>query len=191
MLDVQPLGIGLYSAVEPCRARIPIDTDTMTVFNLKPLLALVLTCCTTLTAAEAEPLRQFRAGSLAEIVAAQEGKPFLLNVWTLSCSSCRAEMNMVARLRKEHPSFNLVLVSTNDIAQAFEVQTFLEERGLAEVESWIFTDPDAQHLRYEIDARWYGELPLSYFYDASHNRKGISGALKVAHIKAWLAAIEN
>jgi len=156
--------------------------------NVKPLLALglILACCASLSAADRP--RPFKTGSLSEIVATQEGKPFLLNVWSLTCSACRAEMNMLAKLRKEYPDFNLVLVATDDIARSAEVQAFLLERGLAQVDSWIFAEPNPQRLRYEIDSGWYGELPRSYFYDARHERLGVSGALKSEQIQAWLQA---
>lgn len=155
---------------------------------VKPLLAfgLILACCANLGAAD--QLRPFRTGSLSEIVATQEGKPFLLNVWSLTCSACRAEMSMLAKLRQEYPNFNLVLVATDDIARSAEAQAFLLERGLAQVESWIFAEPNPQRLRYEIDSGWYGELPRSYFYDAKHERLGVSGALKSEQIQAWLQA---
>ena len=97
-------------------------------------------------------------------------------------------MNMLAKLRKEYPDFNLVLVATDDIARSAEVQAFLLERGLAQVESWMFAEPNPQRLRYEIDSGWYGELPRSYFYDARHERLGVSGALNSEQIQAWLQA---
>ncbi|OOO02317.1 MAG: hypothetical protein USCGTAYLOR_01460 [Chromatiales bacterium USCg_Taylor] len=156
--------------------------------NVKPLLAfgLILACCANLAAAD--QLHPFKTGSLSEIVATREGKPFLLNVWSLDCSACRAEMNMLAKLRKEYPNFNLVLVATDDVARSAEVQAFLLERGLAQVESWIFAEPNPQRLRYEIDSGWYGELPRSYFYDPKHERLGVSGTLKAKQIRAWMQA---
>lgn len=156
--------------------------------NVKRLLAigLILACCANLTAAD--QLRPFRAGSLSEIMATQKGKPFLLNVWSLTCSACRAEMSMLAKLRQEYPNFNLVLVATDDIARSAAVQAFLLERRLAQVESWVFAEPNPQRLRYEIDSGWYGELPRSYFYDAKHERLGVSGALTLEQIQAWLQA---
>lgn len=95
---------------------------------------------------------------------------------------------MLAKLRKEYPNFNLVLVATDDVARSAEVQAFLLERGLAQVESWIFAEPNPQRLRYEIDSGWYGELPRSYFYDPKHERLGVSGALKAKQIRAWMQA---
>lgn len=95
---------------------------------------------------------------------------------------------MLAKLRKEYPDFSVVLVATDDVARSAEAQAFLLERGLAQVDSWIFAEPNPQRLRYEIDSGWYGELPRSYFYDAKHGRLGVSGALKAKQIRAWMQA---
>ena len=37
--------------------------------------------------------------------------------------------------------------------------------GLGKVEQWVFADPMPERLRFEIDRRWYGELPRTHFYD--------------------------
>lgn len=133
----------------------------------------------------------FRSGSLTAIAAAREGKPFVLNLWSINCPPCRGELALLAKLAREHPKVDLVLVAADEPADAGEVQTVLADRGLGAVESWIFDEADAQRLRYEIDSVWYGELPRSYFYDASHKRIAVSGVLKEEQLSAWVAAIER
>lgn len=135
--------------------------------------------------------RPFRSGSLTAIAAAREGKPFVLNLWSINCPPCRAELALLAKLAREHPKFDLVLVAADDPDDAGEVQAVLADRGLGAVESWIFDDADAQRLRYEIDSGWYGELPRNYFYDPAHNRISVSGVLKEEQLSAWIAAIER
>ena len=139
-------------------------------------------------AAGAAGLRGFGPGSLRDIQSAHAGEPFLLVLWSITCGPCREEFEMLAALRAERGPFPLVLVSTDELSDLPLATEMLQRYGLAEVESWIFADPDAQRLRFEIDPSWYGEMPRSYFYDAAHGREGISGGLKRERVEAWLEA---
>lgn len=151
------------------------------------LLAAVLLA----TAARADPApRPFTAGSLAEVAQARTGKPFLLLLWSLDCASCIKEMDGLADTLAQHPELNLVIVATDDIADADRVDALLQKHRLGAVESWMFADANAQKLRHAIDPTWLGELPRSYFYDANHQRKGQSGMVKPEQILTWLASLK-
>jgi thiol-disulfide isomerase/thioredoxin len=159
--------------------------------SLRPGLALVLFALLCCNQAFAEGLRPFKAGSLQAITAARAGKPFLLLLWSLDCPSCLKEMDGLAASVAKHPELDLVLVSTDEDSYGKEAEAALHKHGLQSVESWIFADANAQRLRYEIDPAWFGELPRSYFYDASHQRLPQSGVLSVESIEAWLAAVKR
>ena len=132
-------------------------------------------------------LRPFRSGSFQELVAARAGRPFLLILWSITCAPCRQEFAMLRELRKSHPELPLVLVATDDIADQAKAAELLSKYGMEHEESWIFDDGNPQKLRYEIDPSWYGEMPRSYFYDASQKRTAVSGTLERAKVEAWLA----
>jgi hypothetical protein len=100
------------------------------------------------------------------------------------------EMKKVNKARHGYRKLDLVLIATDNITSAREVYATLSKHGLGDVESWIFADPNAQRLRYEIDPRWYGELPRSYFYAAEHKRVGLRGALKPEQLKVWLESLQ-
>jgi hypothetical protein len=70
------------------------------------------------------------------------------------------------------------------------VKGILARNGLIDVENWIFGTVDAQKLRYEIDPSWYGELPRTYFYNATGNRTAKSGALRIDEFEALIAQIK-
>jgi thiol-disulfide isomerase/thioredoxin len=135
--------------------------------------------------------RSFVPGSYEELKKAHEGKPFVLMVWSTDCLSCVRELDVLPTLLKRHPSMRLVMVSTDEIGNRARVETMLAKHGLADVESWIFADANTRRLRYEIDSSWYGELPRSYFYDASHDRVPLSGVITEEHVDSWLAAVKR
>ncbi|QXP82625.1 hypothetical protein [Methylococcus sp. Mc7] len=131
--------------------------------------------------------RQFVSGSLAEIEKAQRGRPFLLIVWSLDCTACLRELDMLTAEAKRHPEMALIMVSTDELSRQPDVERMLARHGLDPMQSWIFAEDDAQRLRHEIDRAWYGEMPRAYFYDHRHQRVSRSGALTAEYIDAWLA----
>ncbi len=146
---------------------------------------LFLMLCIT-TAAQAEHPRPFVSGSLQQIVAAHEGTSFILGLWSRSCSHCREELLLLGQLAAQYPQGTIVLVSTDTIEEAAEVAATLQGYGLGAAESWLFADPYRERLQYEIDSRWYGELPRTYLYAADGTREGYSGPLDMALLQRWL-----
>jgi thiol-disulfide isomerase/thioredoxin len=141
--------------------------------------------------AGAGDFRPLRSGSFADLVAARQGQPFLLVLWSVTCAPCRQEFELLADVKKTHPGLKLLLISTDDIADRRLAGEVLGRYGLEHEPSWMFADPDAQRLRYEIDPAWYGEMPRAYFYDANHRRQAVSGSLKRAQVEDWLGTIKS
>jgi thiol-disulfide isomerase/thioredoxin len=131
-------------------------------------------------------IHPFVAETLAEIQQEYAGRPFLLALWSVDCPPCMAELSMLGRLRKEHPDLPLVLVSTDPVEQRDDAEDFLLDYQLTDMRSWMFADPFAERLRFTIDPQWYGELPRSYYYDASHQPEAHSGMLTEAQVREWL-----
>lgn len=132
-------------------------------------------------------MRPFVAGSLARIVSAHQGKPFLLGFWSLDCVHCGAEMQLLKKLKARHPGLEVVLVATDANEDWSNLQAYLQAAGLGRVEQWAFADPVPERLRQEIDRRWYGELPRTYLYGRDGQVTAISGLLSEAALAPWLA----
>lgn len=141
--------------------------------------------------AAAEPLQPFVSGSLQQIVAAQRGKPFVLAFWSLDCSHCQGELQMFGKMLAKQPGVPLVLVSVDSPEQQAEITARLQKYGLSRQRAWVFADPNADKLRYEIDRRWYGELPRSYLYRADGSSEAVSGKLEARQLAAWLQQIKG
>jgi thiol-disulfide isomerase/thioredoxin len=152
---------------------------------LRMLAALVLLFGTGLL--QADPLRPFRPGSAAEIRRAHAGQPYLLALWSLTCTYCAEEMAMLGRLHQNHPQLTLVLVSTDTSDDQAALQAELRRHGLERAEAWVFADDFSERLRHELDPRWYGELPRSYLYGRDGSARAISGKPDVAELQDWLA----
>jgi thiol-disulfide isomerase/thioredoxin len=142
----------------------------------------------TIKAAPAFVTKPFYASSMQEIFALRQGKPFIVGLWSLSCSHCRDDLILLASLSQQYPQLDLVLIATDTLDDADTVQTTLATYKLNKTESWVFADDFTEQLRYSIDRRWQGELPRTYFYDASHQARAISGKLDAAQTRNWVQA---
>lgn len=129
-----------------------------------------------LTRAETVPLQPFGPGSYQAILE-QHNQPFILVLWSLTCSSCMKEMSLLNKIADAYPELSIVLVSVDDFSAAEQVQAVLQKHRLSQMSNWLFTEANSAQLRYQIDPSWYGELPRTYFYNAAHDRTGVSGVL--------------
>jgi len=152
------------------------------------LLLCALVCWAAPGAQAAENgMRPFVAGSLARIVAAHGGKPFVLGLWSLDCVHCGTEMQYLKKLRARHPRLEVVLVATDGQEDWDNLAAHVRAAGLGQTEQWVFADPVPERLRQEIDRRWFGELPRTYLYGRDGQATAISGVLSDQALGPWLA----
>lgn len=135
--------------------------------------------------AGASELRAFGPQSYDQILEAHRGRPFVLVFWSVDCVPCLQELALLGTLAAEHPSLELVLVSTDGRAIAREVTAALAEHGLGAAEAWVFDAPP-EHLRHAVDPAWYGTVPRTYLFDTAHRRQAVSGAMTRESIERWL-----
>lgn len=130
----------------------------------------------------------FVKGSLASIVTGRKGQPFLVVFWSTYCVSCLAEMDVWQELLKERDDFEIVMVATNQIKIADQLETILSEKGLSEVETWAFADPIPARLRSDVDKAWRGALPYIRRYDRDGQMKATTGRIHKKEVETWLDA---
>lgn len=131
-------------------------------------------------------VRPFVGGSLAQILAARQGKPFLLSFWSVGCTHCPTELKALGKLKRRYPKLEIVLVAADTPDEAAQTAQLARSYGLGKVEQWVFADPMPERLRFEIDRRWYGELPRTHFYDRSHQVEAVSGVVSEERLQRWV-----
>ena len=134
----------------------------------------------------AQEIKPFVRGSYQQIVAARQGKPFIVNFWSLTCSYCMVELDMLKKLKKNYPKLDLVLVSTDTPEEEKAVSATLAKFSLGKAEAWVFADSYTERLRFEIDKKWQGELPRTYFFSPKKEATAISGKLEYKEVEQWI-----
>ena len=152
---------------------------------MRHLLALLLAIMASVASAETT-VRPFVAGSLAQIQAARQGKPFVLAFWSIGCTHCPAELKSLGELKRRHPKLDIVLVAADTPDDAVQTAQIAKSYGLGKVEQWVFADPVPERLRFEIDRRWYSELPRTQFYDRRHKVEAVSGVVPEERLQRWI-----
>lgn len=131
----------------------------------------------------------FVSGSYQQILAGNANKPFMLVVWSVNCSSCLKDMELLSNIHKSRPELKMIMLAADELSATEQIQQILEKHQLSEIENWVYAEENTQKLQFEIDPKWYGELPRTYFFDKVHQRTGVSGVLSKAEYDAMFAKI--
>jgi len=134
-------------------------------------------------------LKPFISGSYQQLLANNANNPFMLVVWSVNCSSCLKEMALLSDIQKNSPDIKMIMLATDELSANEQIEQILKQHQLDGIENWVFADENSQKLRFEIDPKWYGELPRTYFFDSAHQRTGISGVMSKEDYEAMFAKI--
>lgn len=149
----------------------------------------ILVATFSLSANSESVLKPFVSGSYQQILTNNAKQPFILAVWSVDCSSCIKDMTLLNEIHKNNPSLKMILLAADESSASDQVKQILAKYQLEDVENWIFADENNQKLRYEIDPKWYGELPRTYFFDSAHQRTAKSGVMSKKDYQEILAKI--
>lgn len=138
-------------------------------------LFLVLLCQS--AQAEQSDLKPFVSGSYQQILASHANQPLMIVMWSIDCPSCLKDMALISSIHKNKPDLKIIMLATDDLSASDQIQQILTKNQLSDLGNWVFADENTQKLRFEIDPKWYGEIPRTYFFDAAHHREGVSGVL--------------
>ena len=129
----------------------------------------------------------FAVGEMQRIVTRHASGPLLVNFWSAHCAPCLQELPLLKQLAERHRHWQLVLVSTDGPEQMPAVTAALRRHGIDPARTWLFTEANAPALRFDVDRRWAGELPRSYFFIDGRRVGAFSGQLDAARIEQLFA----
>lgn len=159
----------------------------MTLKKLFPGLAFILLTAFNIPA-QAAP-SAFTSGSYQQILASNADQPFMLVIWSINCSSCLKDMELLSGIHKSRPELKMIMLAADELSASEQIQQILEKNQLSGIENWVYAEENTQKLQFEIDPKWYGELPRTYFFDKAHQRSGTSGVLSKEDYDAMFAKI--
>ncbi len=148
------------------------------------LLSLVL--IQNIGAKESE-IKHFVKGSFQQIQQERQDKPYIITFWSETCAFCMKELSMFGKLLKTYPNVEIVSITTDAFLEAKTINKILSSKELGHVQKWVFADNFVERLHFDIDKRWRGELPLTYFFDKNNKMLKHLGVVKEDELTEWFA----
>jgi thiol-disulfide isomerase/thioredoxin len=90
-----------------------------------------------------------------------KGKPVLINLWATWCAPCIAELPTLQAIAGRADLDLRVVTISQDMGDPAKVQTFLDQRGFAQLPAWLDTKGDLA-FHYGVQT-----LPATIYYDAA------------------------
>ncbi len=154
--------------------------------------ALFLAMMLAIPQAVAAPAQPFVQGSWQALLHAHQGRPLVVHFWGVTCAPCMVEMPKWAAIAQSDRNFDFVLVDADPVgADPAAEAPMLRQMGLGAAENWRFADGFVERLRYEIDPKWRGELPLTLLIGRDGSARKILGSADFEAVHAWLAGQES
>ena len=144
-----------------------------------PLLLLTLAGCINVAPAAAEEkIQPFESGSFERIIATGKGKPLVVMIWSLTCDYCEPSFDALADAKRSK-GLEVVTIATDradDQEAARLIKKKVSRHGLPS-NIWAFGTAPAERLRYDIDPKWRGEMPRSYWVRSNGEIQAYSGMI--------------
>ena len=153
---------------------------------MKRMLMLLVACFAALSAHAAD-LKPLYASDVEAVLAASQGKPQIVEIWSLDCSYCRENTARIAEWQKKHRDVRLTMIAMDPIDDnAAALSQVLASLPLPP-QTALYANAEAmpEKLRRALDANWHGEMPRTLLIDAHGARQASSGLLQPAALDAW------
>lgn len=134
-------------------------------------------------------IKSFQKDSYQQILNQYKDQPLVMILWSVTCSSCLSEMALIQQIHQQNPKLNMIMLSVDGPEFHQEMTEIIKREKLSTLEHWGFSEDNSPALRYDVDSRWYGELPRTYFFDKQHHKTGVSGVLSHKQYDVKIAEI--
>ena len=112
-------------------------------------------------------------------------QPLIISFWSIDCPYCIDDLKKLGKALSKNTNVQLITVCVDGKESAKKAERILSQANLPKHEQYQYAEVDEDRLRYNIDPAWYGELPRTYFYDATHQVTPLSGKISNSFLDKW------
>ena len=112
-------------------------------------------------------------------------QPLIISFWSIDCPYCIDDLKKLGKALSKNTNVKLITVCVDGKESAKKAERILSQANLPKHEKFQYAEVDEDRLRYNIDPAWYGELPRTYFYDATHQVTPLSGKISNSFLDKW------
>jgi len=129
----------------------------------------------------------YQPGDWKKILTDGRGKPQIVHFWGFTCGPCLEELPRWGAFLKDFAKLKTVFIEVDQVPLATAAQA-LAQAGLERRDNRASAAVFDEYLRYEIDPKWLGELPITMLVNAKGDVRRIRGAVNFEQVRAWLQA---
>ena len=134
-------------------------------------------------------IHPYNPGDWQTLVSSRNQQPMIVHFWGFTCGPCLEELPRWGKFVGQHPTLNTVFIEVDQIPAAMALQA-LTEAQLTQAVHRSSTAYFDEYMRYEIDPKWMGELPLTLLISPSGEVKRLRGAADFTVIDTWLKHLQ-
>ena len=112
-------------------------------------------------------------------------QPLIISFWSIDCPYCIDDLKKLGKALSKNTNVKLITVCVDGKESAKKAERILSQANLPKHEKYQYAEVDEDRLRFNIDPAWYGELPRTYFYDATHQVTPLSGKISNSFLDKW------
>jgi thiol-disulfide isomerase/thioredoxin len=130
------------------------------------------------------PLLPYHSGDWSKLVAQTKGQAAIIHIWGFSCGPCVQELPAWGDFASKYPGGKLMLLEVDQVPEEMTLKT-LNDAKLMNVENFVTAEYFDDYMRFEVDPKWMGELPITLLFDAQGGVKKLRGSADFQSIKQW------
>lgn len=134
----------------------------------------------------AAEIKDYRPGDWKTLVESRANKPMIVHFWGFTCSPCLDELPRWGEFVTQFPDVKTVFIEVDQIPAELAIQT-LRDAQLSRADHRTSSANFDEYMRYEIDPRWMGELPLTMLISPKGEIRRLRGTVDFKVINQWLA----
>jgi len=134
--------------------------------------------------AMARPLVPYHSGDWSKLMAQVKGKRAIIHIWGFSCGPCVDELPAWGNFAATHPELQLTLLEVDIVPEEMTVKTLIEAK-LINADNRVTVEYFDDYMRFEIDPKWMGELPITLLIDANGSVKKLRGSVNFKAVNEW------
>jgi len=147
-------------------------------------IALICGCIFSL-AIQATELKTYQSGDWQILLKSSDKKPLVVHLWGFTCAPCLDELPRWGEFVAQFPNLKTVFIQVDDVPPEISIQTLTDAR-LDGADNRTSVTVFDEYMRFEIDPRWRGELPLTLLISPNAEVKRLRGTVDFKVIQQWL-----
>jgi thiol-disulfide isomerase/thioredoxin len=149
----------------------------------------MLAAALVLAAAATATVPQLDVAGVHKAVAAEKGKPVVVNFWATWCAPCVKEFPDLVALARERKDVAVISISIDDESEHPEVDAFVAKQKPS-FKVYIKAPGKDEAFINGIDPKWSGSVPFTIVYDAAGKKATqIEGEQSRAQLEKALAKV--